>query len=242
MAEVKLIEIDIGEKKFNSQGPLVLNDLELQIKSGEFACLIGPSGVGKSTLLNIISGLDTDYEGTCSFNNDANLGYIFQEPRLMPWLSVAENIALVCDKPDYDEINHLIEAVGLEGKSTSYPAQLSGGMQRRVALVRAFIVKPELLLLDEPFVSLDEPSANKLRKQLERLWRVHKPTVLFVTHNLREAIMLADRLIFLCKAPASVLYEKKIDLPRPRFECYDAVDGEANSILNQYPAILSGSL
>ncbi len=237
-----MIDINIKGKKFDPNGSFVIKNLKMKVKPGEFACLIGPSGAGKSSLLNIISGLDTYYDGSCSYKAGKKLAYIFQEPRLMPWLNVEENIALVCDDPDYDEINSLLQLSGLEGKAKSFPSQLSGGMQRRAAMVRAFIVKPELLLLDEPFISLDEPSANKLRQQLEILWLEHKPTVLFVTHQLREAVLLADKLIFFSKGPATVILEKNINLIRSRFEHPGEVDDISRSILQQYPEILSGIL
>lgn len=239
---MKPIHIHIEKKQFGESQPVVIQQLSLSLNVGEFLCLIGPSGTGKSTLLNIISRIDTQYEGTSTVEESATIGFIFQEPRLMPWLSVRENIELVCLQPDQRVISDMLDLVGLSGQAEKFPSQLSGGMQKRVALARAFIIKPDILLLDEPFVSLDVPSANQLRDTLENLWQQYKPTVLFVTHNLHEAIHLADRLVFLSAQPAHVILEQSIDVARPRTSHAKSISTLHDTILETCPNILSGQL
>jgi len=170
------------------------------------------------------------------------IGYIFQQPRLMPWLSVAENLRLV--KPDATEsdIEAILTKVGLGGKSTLYPAHLSGGMQRRVSIARAFLTQPDLLLLDEPFVSLDAPNADKQRALLSELCVQHKPTVIFVTHDLNEAIQLADRILFLSQAPGKVILDKTVDIPRPRRSDDNRLQRWKDDLLRQYSGLLEGVL
>lgn len=176
----------------------VLRDLDLDITARSFVVLSGPSGCGKSTLLNIVAGLDRDYDGAITFADpDPRLAFIFQSPRLLPWRTVEDNIALVL--PDGDprraRIPDLIARVGLTGAETAYPERLSLGMQRRVAIARGFVVEPTILLMDEPFVSLDDPTADALRGLVLELWHRQPTTVLFVTHDRREAVRLATRVV-----------------------------------------------
>lgn len=236
------INIQIGRKQYGDDTSPLFSDLSLSLAGGSFTCMVGPSGCGKSTLLNLIAGLDHDFTGAVDLADASSIGYIFQEPRLMPWLSVYDNIALVCQKPHRSKIMALLAEVGLEGAKDSYPAQLSGGMQRRVALLRAFVIKPDILLLDEPFVSLDIPTANRLRLLLIRLWQKYQPTVLFVTHNPSEAVMMGERLVFLGEPGAGIILDEAIDLPRPRSEQDDNVMNIIKSLLSQYPQLLSGQL
>ena len=216
------VRIRIASKQYKSgerhSGSTVLRDLELDAKEGEFVCLVGPSGCGKTTLLNILAGLDEDYTGQVSIGSggtEPRLGYVFQNPRLLPWRTVEENITLALPD-DYDThyIDHLFSAMGLTDSRHVYPERLSLGMSRRAALIRAFAVNPDLLLMDEPFVSLDPPTARRIRELLVSLWQERPHTVLFVTHDLRESIELADRLIFLSGSPASVMCEIPVNLPR----------------------------
>src|ERR687897_1267451 len=175
--------------------------------------LFGPSGCGKSTLLNLVAGLDSDFAGEVLLPEPARIAYVFQEPRLLPWLTVEDNLALVlADDPQSDaKIAQWLGEMGLADVRAVFPTRLSLGMARRVALARAFIIQPTLLLMDEPFVSLDEPTADRLRRLLLDALRAHPATVLFVTHNLREAITLADRIALLTPAPARV--QGIVDVP-----------------------------
>ncbi|NYZ14481.1 ATP-binding cassette domain-containing protein [Azospirillum sp. RWY-5-1] len=224
--------IDVRSKRFPARGGTpartVLKDLRLELTPGRFHAIIGPSGCGKTTLLNLVAGLDRDFGGgvTLPGGRRAVLGYVFQNPRLLPWRTVAENIELVLhDKADARErAARWLREVGMEEHGAAYPQRLSVGMSRRVALARAFAVEPDLLLMDEPFVSLDEPTARNLRDLLVRIRRTHAATVLpatvlFVTHDLREAVTLADRVLFLSRPPARVLLDLPIDLtPEERLD------------------------
>ena len=248
------LSIAIRRKLFD--GREVLGDLQFSVADGEFVALLGPSGCGKSTLLNMIGGLDADYEGQIEHDSDGRvegkgegggrLGFMFQEPRLMPWLSARDNVSLVCDDPRgaAAAAEARLAEVGLGERAGAWPQQLSGGQQRRVALARAFITRPRLLLMDEPFISLDAPTAAALQEQLLALWREHAPAVLYVTHDLREALALADRVLFLCDAPARLVLDYR--LPLPRAERGDP-DGRAlgelrAALLARYPHLLSGRL
>ena len=205
------LKLRIREKRFPAVGDapakLVIQDLTLELRPEGFIALFGPSGCGKTTLLNLIAGLDTDFEGEIGLPEPARIGYMFQEPRLLPWLTVEDNLQLVlADEPaSAGKIDVWLAEMGLADVRAVFPTRLSLGMARRVALARAFVIQPTLMLMDEPFVSLDEPTAERLRRLLLATLRAHPATVVFVTHNLREAIMLADRIALLSPAPARVL-------------------------------------
>lgn len=242
------LDINIRSKSYAAYSEVILRDLQVSVAAGEFVSVIGPSGTGKTTLLNIIGGLDTDYEGDIEFDHqrvretEVIQSYMFQEPRLMPWLTVEDNIYLVMGDllNKRDVVQNLICDVELAGYETAYPLQLSGGMQRRVALARAFSIQPQLLLMDEPFVSLDIPTAGRLRDYLTSIWIKNKPTVIFVTHDVREAILLSDRIIFLSKKPANIIKEINIDVERPRR--IDSVDVMSlyDALLNEHSELLEG--
>ena len=221
------INIEIKKKIFplktqNKQSQnLIFKNLNFTIKKGQFVSFFGPSGCGKTTLLNIISGLDKDFDGSVQTYNDAtnsNISYMFQAPRLFPWLTAIENIKYPikkrknCEKIAFE----LIKKIGLEKYKNQYPNKLSGGMQRRIALARAFAPNPDILLLDEPFISIDKKVSNLLRKLLVKLWKKYKPIIVFVTHDLDEAIELADRICFLSNLPSKILLDYEINLRRPR--------------------------
>lgn len=194
----------------------VLRALEFELAAGAVTALVGPSGCGKTTTLRIMLGLDRDFEGRVTPNlGDMNVGTVFQEPRLLPWRSVEQNVRLAlpraASRPALDD---LFEAVGLSALRDRYPAELSVGQARRVALARAFAIQPAALLLDEPFVSVDEATADRLRELLLDLWRADPMTVLLVTHNLREAALLADRIIVLSPRPARVIATLENSGPR----------------------------
>ncbi|MGZ8928246.1 MAG: ABC transporter ATP-binding protein, partial [Methylobacter sp.] len=195
------IQININNKTYPTATKPSIEGLKLSLNSNEFICLVGPSGCGKTTLLNIIAGLDNDYDGEILVGQQhthPKIGYIFQNPRLLPWRTVRDNIELALDDNQSPEvIDALLEVMQLTQAQHVYPERLSLGMSRRVAIIRAFAVDPEVLLMDEPFVSLDAPTARQVRELLLKLWQQRPHTVLFVTHDLREAIALADRLVFL---------------------------------------------
>jgi NitT/TauT family transport system ATP-binding protein len=220
---------------------LAIKNLKLSIKSGEFVCLVGPSGSGKTTLLNIIAKLDKDYEGEITvgrYNAHSKIGCIFQNPRLLPWRTVRENIELVLDtSQSLAIVDELLEVMQLTDSQQVYPERLSLGMSRRVSIIRAFAIEPEVLLMDEPFVSLDAPTARQVRELLLKLWHDRPHTVLFVTHDLREAITLADRLIFLSARPMSVVSEIVVTIPRAERHNESVVEVFRQRLLNDYPEI-----
>jgi NitT/TauT family transport system ATP-binding protein len=195
---------------------VVYQDFFLQVGAGEFLTLLGPSGVGKTTLLQLIAGLDTDYHGEIGFGDTTapHIGYVFQTPRLLPWRTVFDNIRLPMGHVDDPErkVRSLLGEMGLADAAAVFPQRLSLGMQRRVALARAFAVDPDLLLMDEPFVSLDELTAHHLRDLLRGVLEKRTATVVFVTHDSREAVELGTRLVRLEGAPARIAEDRIIPL------------------------------
>ena len=236
------------KKKAYGNGCCAIENLSFSAQPGEFIAIVGPSGAGKTTLLNLVSGLDREMEGRIDTDTTRSaptrLGYLFQEPRLMPWLTVQKNLELVLTaQSSLHQVRSLQEwltLVGLQGCGEMFPSQLSGGMQRRVALLRAFIVEPELLLMDEPFQSLDAPTANQLRILLQDLWKSTSPTVLFVTHNLREALSLANRILFFSTQPSRVILDMPVDLLHPRTVDDLSVQNLHEALLLQHPKLLEG--
>jgi NitT/TauT family transport system ATP-binding protein len=189
--------------------------LKLRLEAGSFGALIGPSGCGKTTILRIAAGLDRDFRGELRPPGSGRLGMVFQEPRLLPWRTVEQNIRLALPVHETAaDLTELIETLGLGAHLTRYPGELSLGLARRVAIARAFAARPDFLLLDEPFVSLDETTAIRLRNELVALTTRTKVTTLFVTHDLAEAVQLADRLFFLSDRPTRILFEKSLPPPR----------------------------
>lgn len=232
---------------------VALERIDLTVAPGEFVCLLGPSGCGKTTLLNIIGGLDPAYEGSVRFTRRASksgdgsaspaapsagspsvsasgakptIGYVFQESRLLPWMTVRDNVRFVVDggpspasvAEATERVDDWLERVGLAGYGDYYPGQLSIGMQQRVAVARALIVEPQLLLMDEPLSSLDELTALRMRDELTALWSETNCTVVFVTHNPLEAVYLADRVVVMTPSPGRIVAELDVGarLPRPR--------------------------
>ena len=182
--------------------------------NGEVAALVGPSGCGKTTLLRIIVGLDSDFVGSVRLPAHGKLGVVFQEPRLLPWRSVDDNVRLVAPHVGGERTQRVVRHARAVRHRRHYPGELSLGLARRVALARAFAVKPDLLVLDEPFVSLDAKLAARMRAELIELVSRQPVTTLLVTHSIEEAIGLADRIILLSPSPARVLSEVRIECPR----------------------------
>ena len=244
------LDIEIIRKSYPrpGQAPLeVLTDLHFKVEEGEFASVVGPSGCGKTTLLNLIGGLNSDVEGSVLVDGVAPedgpmTGHMFQTPRLMPWLTGRDNIRLVeKDAASTGQrVDELLAEMGLAEFADTYPAHLSGGMRRRVALARAFLNEPGLLLLDEPFLSLDAPVANHLRRVLLELCGRRSSTVLFVTHDLREALYLADRVLFMSGGPGSIVLDLPVDMPRPRQPESEAVERMRINLLKDHPQLLAG--
>ncbi|MDD1781112.1 ABC transporter ATP-binding protein [Enterovibrio sp. ZSDZ35] len=242
------IALNINHKAYPC-GAEVIKGLVGHVQPGKITAIIGPSGCGKSTLLNMIAGLEHAIEGDIRFENQDSetprIGYIFQTPRLMPWLTTEENLALICGKNN-PNIKDTLEAMGMLDKRHSYPAELSGGMQRRVSIARAFVYNPDLLLLDEPFTSLDAPTANQLRQQLLALWQRQQSTMVFVTHDIREAVMLADEIWFMSRSPTSIIHTVNIVQPPERLlNSGDGVIKAENlitTLLSRHPDLLSGTI
>jgi len=213
----------------NGNGGLrVLDGIDLELFENEFVCIVGPSGCGKTTLLRILGGLQDPTSGEVLFGAERiahprrRIGFVFQQANLMPWRTALENIYLPLELQGAsraemgDHARQLIELVRLQGFETSYPRDLSGGMAQRVAIARALVHDPEVLLLDEPFGSLDALTRERMAIELMRIWQSRHSTVLMVTHSISEAVLLADRVIVLSDRPASVRLNLKVDLPRPR--------------------------
>ncbi len=227
------IEIRNARKRFSAVGDrqpfTALNGIDLDIRDGEFVALVGPSGCGKSTLLNLIAGLDRASSGevvvegrTVLGQLQPHVGYLFQRDALLPWKTVEGNVELplqfrnVPPAERKRRVHEWLSRVGLAGFERRYPHQLSGGMRKRVALAATFIYNPRILLMDEPFSALDVQTRNLMENELLELWQEHRKTVLFVTHDLEEAISLADRVVVLTANPATVKKVFDVPLPRPR--------------------------
>ncbi|MDD5277388.1 MAG: ATP-binding cassette domain-containing protein [Methylovulum sp.] len=235
------IQINITNKSYRGRLAPIIDNLKLSLKSGEFVCLLGQSGCGKTTLLNCIAGLDTAYTGGIMLggqHTQPKIGYIFQNPRLLPWRTVRENIELALDGTQSpDIIDALLDAMQLTEVQHVYPERLSLGMSRRIAIIRAFAVNPDILLMDEPFVSLDAPTARQVRELLLKLWQKRPHTVLFVTHDLREAIALADRLVFLSASPMRVVSEITVPIARHERNNERLIEAFRTQLKDNYPDI-----
>jgi NitT/TauT family transport system ATP-binding protein len=215
----------------NGTEPLaVLDSVSFSVAEGQFVCLLGPSGSGKSTLLRLLAGLLEAQQGEVAVSDQAvagpreGVGMVFQNANLMPWRTVAENIRLPLEVADGrtaitgEAVAAVTALVGLGETEHMLPGELSGGMAQRVALARAFVQNPELLLLDEPFGALDAITRERMGAELLRMWQAHQKTVVMVTHDISEAIFLADRVLVLSERPAHIRLDLKIELPRPREE------------------------
>ena len=217
-------------KTFTGRNAVVeaLSAIDLDVADGEFVSVIGPSGCGKSTLLMLLSGLDLATRGTIRVGGKvidkptSDLGIVFQQDVLLEWRTAIENILLQADIRGMDKqaararATELLAMVGLDGFTASYPYELSGGMRQRVAICRALLHEPPLLLMDEPFGALDALTRDQLQIDLLRLWSKHKMTVVFVTHSIAEAVFLSDRIVVMSPRPGRIETIIRIDLPRPR--------------------------
>lgn len=194
----------------------MLEDFHLSLPAGRAGAVVGPSGCGKTTLLRLIAGLDVEFAGMIELPAHGRLGMAFQEPRLLPWRSVADNIRIAAPQANESEIGALLDSLDLADHAANFPRELSLGLARRVALARALAVKPDLLLLDEPLVSLEAALARELREKIAALIEERRITTLIVTHDLDEAIALADRMFLLSPRPARVAVTLDIATPRRR--------------------------
>jgi NitT/TauT family transport system ATP-binding protein len=212
-----------------------IRDLVLEVQPQSMTVLMGPSGCGKTTLLRIVAGLDDRFTGMVHVPDNARIGVMFQEPRLLPWRTVRQNIQIVAEDMSNAELERLAAAVGIADMLPRFPRELSLGLARRVALARAFAPRPDLLLLDEPFVSLDERTADRLRHLLLEVWSARPTTAILVTHNPREAILLADQLVLLAPRPTHVV--AVVPIPIPQSERDAAVVEEIYAdLLKRHPA------
>jgi nitrate ABC transporter ATP-binding subunit len=210
------------------QRVVAVQDLSLTVGDNEFVSIVGPSGCGKSTVLAMVAGLELPTQGMILLDGrpiegpGRDRGMVFQTYTLYPWLTVQQNIRFALKKSDFshDEQDELvrehIRLVGLQGFETAYPSQLSGGMRQRVAIARALVYKPEMLLMDEPFGALDAQTRLLMQELLLDVWEHHRITVLFVTHDVEEAILLSDRVYVMTARPGQIKAEVVVDLPRPR--------------------------
>jgi NitT/TauT family transport system ATP-binding protein len=202
--------------------------VSLEVEGGQFVSMIGPSGCGKTTLLRIIGGLAHASRGRVTIDEapvpvaleQRKFGFVFQAPTLLPWRTVTANTTLLLDitkqTAQRARVQELLEMVGLAGFEHAYPAQLSGGMQQRVALARSLALDPSILLMDEPFAALDALTRDRMAMELQTIWERGRKTVLFVTHSITEAVLLSDRVVVLSARPGRIHADVTIDLPRPR--------------------------
>ena len=227
MSAAGKIKVQVSES--HRYGDLLVHDrIEFDVMENEFVCVVGQSGCGKTTLLDILSGLLKPSEGHVFIDGHPadpkkqNISFVFQEPSNLPWLTVWDNIATGLKIKKYPQaqvtrvVEDIIDVVGLRGFEKYYPHQISGGMKQRVAIARAFATDADVILMDEPFVSLDQHTRESMQQEILDIWKRRKRTVIFVTHNLEEAVFLGDRVIILTAKPAHVKEEMAIDLPRPR--------------------------
>jgi NitT/TauT family transport system ATP-binding protein len=229
MSQTTLQAIHLYKGYSTRQGNIfVIEDISFAVEPGEFLCIVGPSGCGKSTILRLLAGLLLPDRGQVYLHNQPlsgpsrSIGLVFQKANLMPWRTVSENVMLplqvqhIPPEEAKQRTNRALELVGLLAFSDNHPHELSGGMAQRVAIARALAHEPEILLLDEPFGALDALTREQLNQELMRVWEFSRKTVVMVTHDIREAVFLADRVLVLTQRPAHIAAIIPIDLPRPR--------------------------
>lgn len=211
------LEVDIRAKSYtsaNGKRHEVIDGIAFALQLGEVGVVVGPSGCGKSTMLRILAGLDPDYQGHVSQPAGARLAMVFQEPRLLPWRSVEENVRLAAPEIAHEKLAAIFDVLELDAHRSHFPGELSLGLARRVALARAFAVEPDFLILDEPLASLDDALAARLREEIATLVANRPMITLLVTHSLDDAVRLGDRIFLLSSRPARLLHAVPIEIPR----------------------------
>jgi NitT/TauT family transport system ATP-binding protein len=241
-----------GITKTYQNGTQALSDVDLTVSDGEFLSLLGPSGCGKSTLLRIIAGLGAPSAGVIDWPQamydvrgepERSLGFVFQEPTLMPWATVFDNVAMPLTLAGMrrrdlaDRVHEAIAMVGLERFTSHYPRELSGGMKMRVSIARALVMRPRVLLMDEPFAALDEITRFKLNNDLLMLWQAQQWTVIFVTHSVYESVYLSSRIAVMSARPGRIMIELAIDTPYPRNEAF-----RMSTVYNEFCRVTSAEL
>jgi sulfonate transport system ATP-binding protein len=227
-AETRKTKVQVSNLTKRFGDLLVLDDISFDVYDGEFLCVVGPTGCGKTTFLNVLSKLipasagDIYIDGESADPRKHNLSFVFQEPSSMPWRTVEDNIRFGLEvkklrgEQAEGRINEMLDLVGLKDFRKYYPRQLSASMDQRVVIARAFAINPDLLLMDEPYCQLDVKLRYYLEDEIIRIWRELKRTVIFVTHNIEEAVYVAERILVLTPKPTTIKAEIKVDLPRPR--------------------------
>ena len=250
MAELPILEAARVTKRFafGAQSITALSDATLSVAKGEFICLIGPSGCGKSTLLRMVAGFETPSEGALLVwgkpvaGPGPDRGMVFQDYGLFPWLTVRENVGFgpaargLRRAEIAATVDRFVDMVGLTRFADAYPHQLSGGMKQRVAIARVLANEAEMVLMDEPFGALDAMTRDNLQQELLQIWASARLTVLFVTHAIEEAILLADRVVVMSPGPGRIVADERIALPRPR----DPTEPEFNALRRRLSAMLGG--
>ena len=227
-----LVRLHAVRKTF-SNGTRALDGVDLAVRQGEFLSLLGPSGCGKSTALRLIAGLTTPSAGAVEWAGEARLGFVFQEPTLMPWRTVEANVRLPLQIQGMRRgqaaplVAEALRRVGLAGFERSYPRQLSGGMKMRVSIARALATRPGLLLMDEPFAALDEITRARLNDDLLRLWQTERLTIVFVTHSVYESVYLSSRIVVMAPRPGRVVADLAVQAPIDRDETYRTTEAYA---------------
>ncbi|RXZ76658.1 ABC transporter ATP-binding protein [Paenibacillaceae bacterium] len=223
---------------------VAVDNVDLAVEQNEFLCILGPSGCGKSTLMNMIAGFENQTSGTVEMNGrriDApgvDRGVVFQQPTLMPWLPVWENVSFhlkingVSSSARKQKAQEYIEMVGLKGFENHYPYELSGGMNQRVGIARALMLNPSVILMDEPFASIDAQTKMDMQEELVKIWEKQKITIIFITHSIDEALILGTKVVVMTRRPGKIREEIPIDLPRPRDITSDAFNQYKRQILD----------
>ena len=223
--------VEAHSLKLTFAGPVeALEAVELSIPAGQFVAIVGPSGCGKSTLLRLIAGLISPTAGelrvldlppSAARQGPVSISFVFQDPTLLPWRTASENVALPLElkrirAQQAARVEQSLALVGLDAFGGSYPNQLSGGMRMRVSLARALVTRPDLLLLDEPFAALDDITRQELNQQLLEIWQAQRPTAIFVTHNIHEAVYLSERVLVMSRRPGRIVADIPVSFPQPR--------------------------